>query len=80
MHPHTQYRGFTPGWYAVPRWGTPINHRRPYPGLAGHSNESSTFSSRVSEAATFGIAQRGNAYQPRATPWDSYRRSQKMLA
>ncbi len=59
MHPHTQYRGFTPGWYAVPRWGTPINHRRPYPGLAGHSNESSTFSSRVSEAATFGIAPTG---------------------
>ena len=28
--PHTHTRGCTPGWYAVPRWGTQLNHRRPY--------------------------------------------------
>ena len=29
--PHTHTRGCTPGWYAVPRWGTHLNRRRPYP-------------------------------------------------
>ncbi len=28
--PHTHTRGCTPGWYAVPRWGTQLNLRRPY--------------------------------------------------
>ena len=48
--PHTHTRGCTPGWYAVPRWGTqlncrwpylarlkqpPMNYQRPYLGLVG---------------------------------------------
>lgn len=61
----THTRGCTPGWYAVPRWGTriidglisggwgtPMNHRRPYPGLVGHANESSTALSRLGKATT----------------------------
>ena len=31
--PHTYTRGCTPGWYAVPRWGTQMNRRRPCPPL-----------------------------------------------
>ena len=33
--PHT--RGCTPGWYAVPRWGTHLNYRQPYPAPLTHS-------------------------------------------
>ena len=36
--PTPNTRGFTPGWSAVPRWGTPMNDRRHCPGLAGYSN------------------------------------------
>ena len=48
IHAHT--RGCTPGWYAVPRWGTQMDHRRPYPDPLGHPLESSTALSRLVEA------------------------------
>ena len=38
IHSHPNTRGCTPGWSAVPRWGTPMNDRRHCPGLAGYSN------------------------------------------
>ena len=34
--PHTHTRGCTPGWYAVPRWGTQLNCRWLYLGSLRH--------------------------------------------
>ena len=68
--PHTHTRGCTPGWYAVPRWGTQMDHRRPYPDPLRHPQWIVTglvlawWGNPHSE-----LPQRGNAYQPRVQPW-----------
>ena len=66
--PHT--RGCTPGWYAVPRWGTHLNRRQPY--LAQLRQPQWIVTGLV--LAWWGnphseLPQRGNAYQPRVQPW-----------